>query len=284
LAWSLAPAAVAARVGGVGRSPFPLWLALAAVGSLLASCVSPYGPTLLTYDLAVARNSQIGQYIEEWKSPDFHSTVVLLTVGVPLVVLILAVRRRGFRLLETTLGAAFFLGTLHSIRIEVYLMIAAAGLAASLPAHRPWGPRARRVTAAGGIGLMIALLALPSVPAGSVTSDTPVQAFNFLSVHRGRIFTEYTWGDYSIARHRATFVDGRTDLFVGPVLTEFFAISNMTTDPDPILSRYHVDYVVWAPHTPLALFLAEDHAWEIVDRTPQAVVFARRSVWAVQRT
>ena len=70
----------------------------------------------------------------------------------------------------------------------------------------------------------------------------PVQAFNYLSGRSGRIFTEYTWGDYSIARHRATFVDGRTDLFEGKVLTEFFAITNMTTNPDPILSSYHVSY------------------------------------------
>ena len=67
------------------------------------------------------------------------------------------------------------------------------------------------------------------------------------SARPGRIFTEYTWGDYSVARHRATFVDGRTDLFEGPVLTEFMAVTNLTTNPDPVLSAYHVSYVVWAP-------------------------------------
>jgi hypothetical protein len=284
LAWSIAPPSVAAHVGGVGRSPFPKPLALATAGSVLASFVSPYGPGLLSYDLSVARNTQIGQYIEEWKSPDFHSLFVLLTIGVPLLVLILAVRRRRIMLLEVTLGAAFFLGTLHSIRVEIYLMIAAAGLAATLPRRKEWSAMARRWVGAGAIGLMIALLATPSVPAGSVTRDTPVQAFNFLAAHPGRIFTEYTWGDYSIARHRATFVDGRTDLFAGPVLSEFFAVSNVTTAPDPILDRYHVDYVVWAPHTPLELLLAHDRTWMVVDRTSEAVVFARRSTWTAQQT
>ena len=101
-------------------------------------------------------------------------------------------------------------------------------------------------------------------------------AFNYLSVHPGRIFTQYTWGDYSVARHRATFVDGRTDLFEGPVLTEFMAVTNLTTNPDPVLSASHVSYVVWAPHTPLALYLAHDPRWHVVDRTPVALVFARR--------
>ena len=104
----------------------------------------------------------------------------------------------------------------------------------------------------------------------------PVQAFDYLGAHHGRIFTEYTWGDYSIARHRATFADGRTDLFEGDVLTEFFAVTNLTTDPDPILSAYHVSYVVWAPHTALSEYLSHDPRWQVVDRSAVAVVFGRR--------
>jgi hypothetical protein len=103
-----------------------------------------------------------------------------------------------------------------------------------------------------------------------------VQAFDYLSVHPGRIFTQYTWGDYSIARHRATFVDGRTDLFEGRVLTEYFAVSDLTTNPDPVLTSYHVDYVVWAANTPLSEYLGRDPRWHIVDRTKVALVFARR--------
>ena len=42
------------------------------------------------------------------------------------------------------------------------------------------------------------------------------------------------------------------------MLTEFFAVTDLTTNPDPVLSAYHVSYVVWAPRTPLALYLAHD--------------------------
>jgi hypothetical protein len=54
------------------------------------------------------------------------------------------------------------------------------------------------------------------------------------------------------------------------------AVTNLTTDPDPILSAYHVSYVVWAAHTPLAQYLAHDSRWHVVDRTAVALVFARR--------
>ena len=60
------------------------------------------------------------------------------------------------------------------------------------------------------------------------------------------------------------------------MLTEFMAVTNLTTNPDPILSAYHVSYVVWAPHTPLAQYLAHDSRWHVVDRTSVALVFARR--------
>jgi hypothetical protein len=278
LGWSMAPSAWITRVRGIGRAPVPFYVALAGIGSLAASFISPYGPGLLLYDLKVATNSQIGQYISEWKSPDFHSVMILLLVGVPLVVFILSFRNRPHLLLETTLTALFFVGTLHSVRVAIYLIIAAVGLAAALPARPEWGGQARRLMGCAAIGLMIALVAMPSAPAGTVTSDTPVQAFNFLELHPGRIFTEYTWADYSIARHRQTFVDGRTDLFVGPVLTDFFAVSNLTTDPDTILSKYEVSYVLWEPDQPLSEFLAHDAKWVEVDHTSQSVTFARRSV------
>jgi hypothetical protein len=280
LVWSLAPERVAARIGGTGRSPYPKWLFLTGVAGVLASMITPYGPGLLLYDVRVATNTQIGQYISEWNSPDFHGIGTLITFCLPVVILVLAVRRRRFMVLELTLTVFFFLGALHASRIVIYLFVAAAGLAATLPARRAWGARTRRVVGALSIAFVIGLVALPAYPAGTVTPGTPVQAFNFLAHHPGRIFTSYTWGDYSIARHRATFADGRTDLFTGPVLTEFFAISDGTVDPDPILARYNVDYVI-APHqSPLEVYLSHDPRWLVVDRTGPALVFARRTAWA----
>jgi len=276
LGWSLVPARLVARVGGVGQSPHTGALALALLGSLAAACITPYGPGLLAYDIGVAGNSQIAQYIDEWNSPNFHSLMVVLVYLVPLAVLVACIRRRRVPVLEGSLAGALFVEALRTQRLVVYLMVVAAGLAAALPARAPWGTVARRW--AGGLLVVcaIVILAAPSVPAGTVSPTVPVQAFDYLGSRHGRIFTEYTWGDYAIARHRATFADGRTDLFEGQVLTDFFAITNLTTDPDPILSAYHVAYVVWAPATALSEFLVHDPRWRVVDRTAMALVFSRR--------
>ena len=276
LGWSLVPARWVERISGVRQSPHTSALALTALGSVIASCITPYGPGLLAYDVDVARNTQIARYISEWNSPDFHSVMVVLVYCVPLAVLVACVRTRRVPVLEGTLAAVLFVEALRTQRVVVYLMMVAVGLAATLPARPPWGAVARRWAGAGLAVFAIVILAAPSVPAGTVSPTLPVQAFDYVSSHPGRIFTEYTWGDYSIARHRATFADGRTDLFEGNVLTEFFAITNLTTDPDRILAAYHVSYVVWAPGTPLAEYLSHDPRWHVVDRTTVALVFARR--------
>jgi len=276
LGWSLIPERFVQRIGGIHQSPCTGSLALALLGSVLASCITPYGPGLLVYDAAVSRNGQIARSIDEWASPNFHSVTTLLVYCVPLAVLVACVWTRRIPLLEVSLGALLFVEAIQTQRLAVYLVIVAAGVAATLPARAPWGARARLWAGGGLVVLTLVILAIPAVPTGQVASAQPVAAFNYLSAHPGRIFTQYTWGDYSVARHRATFVDGRTDLFEGRVLSEFMAVTNLTTNPDPVLSASHVSYVVWAPDTPLALYLDHDPRWHVVDRTPVALVFARR--------
>jgi hypothetical protein len=276
LAWSWAPARAIVRLDGVGQSSHRRWLAMALVSSTLATGITPYGPRLMVYDVHLILNPNFGQYIAEFQSPDFHSIAMYLLFLPALGIMFLAFRQRTHFVLESTLTAVFFLAALHSVRVIPYLVIAAAGLAATLPAgRRPWGERARLITGAVGIGLMVVVVAIPSVPAGSVSTDTPIQAFNYLATHPGRVFTQYEWADYSIARHRATFVDGRNDLFMGTVLNDYFAVSQLKTDPDPIFTKWDVAYVVWARSTPLAEYLDHDPRWHVVDRTPQALIFGR---------
>jgi len=57
-----------------------------------------------------------------------------------------------------------------------------------------------------------------------------------------------------------------------------FAVSGVSIDPDPVLARYDVSYVVWSPNTALAMFLTHDPKWRVVDHAGPAVVFGRRGV------
>lgn len=278
LAWSLAPERSVARLGGFGQSRHTGPLALSLVAALIACCLTPYGAGLLADDLRVTFNGQIGRYIQEWSSPDFHSIGLLIAFCVPLLVVLLVIRSRRLPLLELSLALVFLLATLHANRFIVYFFVAACGLAATFPSRAAWGRLARQALGILTVGLCVVMLGAPTVSAGSLATSTPVAAFNFLASHPGRIFTEYAWEDYAVFRHRPTFVDGRTDYFTGSVLTEYMDVTNLTTRPDPVFDQYRVDYVIWARGAPLSLYLERDPAWKVVDRTPQALVFARTSV------
>jgi hypothetical protein len=277
LAWSVVPSRWLAAIGGTGRSPYPRQLALALVVGFVASCLSPYGPAVLRYDLGVASNPQISQYIAEWQSPDFHSIEILAFYVIPLLILFLAFRTKRVMVVEFSLTALCFVAALHSGRAVVYLFVAACGLAACLPQRPAWGARTRRLVGAMAIALAIAVVAVPAVPAGSVTGDTPVAAFNFLATRPGRIFTQQAWASYGILRHRASFFDGRADYFSGAVFSDYIAIDEVSVDPDPILSEYGVTYVIWPRGTPLYNFLLHDPRWRVIDQTAPAVIFARSS-------
>jgi hypothetical protein len=126
-------------------------------------------------------------------------------------------------------------------------------LAPKAVAHRVWviGP-----------ALVASLLAFsPSLPIGSPAASVPVSAFNYLENHPGRVLTTYEWSGYGVLRGHRSFVDGRTDFFVGPLLTESLALQDLKHDPLPLFKRYHVRYVVWSLSAPLGVYLqASPHA------------------------
>ena len=277
LVWSLAPSRWVAQVHGTHQSRHTRPLALALFGSVVASCLTPYGPGLLVYDAPC-----LGQ------RPDQQVHCRMELPG-------LSLAGRAHRLHRPPRRP-------DGVRVD-QAPSPARVVAGGLLVRRGAADAAPRRVPDAGDGRPGRVAPVPTRlgydgqalvgrwivgrghrhPRDSIrtrwdpSSPTlPVRAFDYLGSHPGRIFTQYTWGDYSIARHRATFVDGRTDLFEGQVLSEFFEVSDLTANPDPILAEYHVDYVVWSPATSLSEYLLRDPRWHVVDRTKVALVFARR--------
>lgn len=267
---------------GLGRlattDPLPLRaVSLTLVASVLATLVNPEGWGIYAYTLRVTFNPTIGQYIEEWQSPDFHVLVLLVLVAGPI-----AVTAAYFLFSDQTvppvdllLAGALLVATLESVRFLPYFMIAWCGLAARcspIPQERLRGTIATWPVFAL---LAAALLAGPWVPAGQPATGLPVRAVAYLRAHPGRVFSSYRWNDYLIDQSIPVFVDGRTDLYTGTgTFSRYLAIANLTTDPDPMLDRYHVAYVLWNRGSPLAVYLAHDPAWTTVWQRGSVVIFA----------
>jgi hypothetical protein len=210
-------------------------------------------------------------------SPDFHNLFILGAFLAVLVVLGRVLWLRRGSATEVTLVVLLSVAGLHSVRFLLYAMVLALGVAAA--------DRARLIPYKVSLVALItaAVVTLATLVAGPLYTQPnpalPVAAFAYLDngSHSGRVFTTYEWGGYSIWRGRQTYIDGRTDLFTSNgLLNEYIAVSQLQKNPDKLLDKQGVTYVVWPKHSALSTYLEADPHWKVVYATGPALVFARR--------
>jgi len=174
---------------------------------------------------------------------------------------------------DLVLAGLLLVATLDAARFMPYFAIAWCGLAASCP---PVPERLRPTLLAWPLGAVLALAMVqgPWTAPGKPATSVPVGAVSYLETHPGRVFSTYLWNDYLDWKGIPVFIDGRTELYTGtPVFGEYLALLNMTTNPDPILDRYGVRYVLWQPETSLSVYLSHDPSWRLVRRSQLSLLF-----------
>jgi hypothetical protein len=263
--------------------PLPSKAAMTALGaSVLAACVNPHGVALYTYALKVATSSKLAGYIDEWKSPDFHAPVIMAAVALPTVaaVFLLASGRRRVELFDLAVWLVVLVATLRATRFIPYLGIAVGGLLAPYQAIRRESVRPSAATPLLAAILCLSLLGGSHISAGATETKgslaNPVEATAWLAQQDGRVFSTYVWNDYLVSKAVPVFVDGRTDMYFGTeILGDYVRIQSLTIDPDPILSRYDIQWVLWPKNQPLSLYLSRDSNWALVRTFGSQLVFER---------
>ena len=249
--------------------------------SALATFANPFGPGVYSSALGVTFNSTVRQLISEWQSPNFHDPTVLAVLLVPVAVTVayLVFSRGDLPALELALAASLLVSSLDAVRFVPYFAIAWCALAARCPPVRQEGVRPTVLVwpVVGVLG--VSFLHGPWYGAGQISESVPVRAVAYLEHHPGRILSTYLWNDYLDWRGRRVFVDGRTELYTGNgVLQRYLTLDHLTSEPDPTLRSYSVDYVLWPRGEALSTFLAHDPNWSTVWQSRTAVVFHRTSV------
>lgn len=246
------------------------------LGSAVATLVNPFGPKVYEAALGVTFNPVVRKFIGEWQSPDFHDPTTLAVVVLPVAVtvLYLAVSDRPLAATDLVLAGFLLVSTLDAARFMPYFAVAWCGLAARCSPMPDEQLRPSLLTWPVAGVLAAAMLQGPWVPAGKPASSVPVAAVGYLQRHPGRVFSTYLWNDYLDWKGIPVFIDGRTELYTGtPVFDEYLALDELTADPDTILHRYGVRYVLWEPGSALAVYLAHDPRWQVVRRTKLSVVY-----------
>jgi hypothetical protein len=264
--------------------------------------LNPYGARMFLYPLATLRSPAIQDYVEEWRSPDFHQ-IILLPVLLMILAMMAAVawsprRLSGTEILLLLVSAG---AALLSVRhIPIFVLAAVPILSAQIQAwwrarHTPGeaqnlfklaDPAASWVN---GV-VMVSFLALSIVWIHSIIarqSATESQTFPEAAVSfvetagpPGPILNHYNWGGYFIWKlypKYQVYIDGRTDLYADSIMEDDQVLCSLSSPFwQQLLDRWKIRTVILPPDTPLVVALRQNIGWKLIYADPQAVILTRR--------
>lgn len=258
-----------------------------AVAALAASCITPYGWDAL---LAARRILSLGQalaLIGEWRAADFsHAGPLELTVLVAFALVLW----RGITLppLRIVLVLGFvFMALSHIRNAEVLALLAPLVLAKPLAAQIGGNEQARDASAPRGLlfaGIAMCLMAgtcviAPSQHYAPPDNAAPAAAVTALKkLHVSRVFNDYDFGGYLIARGVPTFIDGRTELFGEKMMVDHNNASGLA-EPDNLfrlLKDYDIDATLMRTQSAATKLLDRVDGWEKVYSDDIATIHIRR--------
>lgn len=286
------------------------WLAVAGLACAAAALLNPYGWRLLVYPFQTASIPALGQFIQEWASPDFH-----LATTQPFACLLLAtfaavgLSERRIDLGDLALFAGFaYLALVATRNIALFALIAppiltrhAAPALASVAERRPAlapildgrspaGPTPPRLARLNW-GLLIIIvgfavargLAATHVTTAELAARNGLPAAAVDAVGRalppGRMFNTYDWGGYLIWRlypDQRVYIDGRADLYGDAFVRQYFGMISGQDDWRRALAGADVRTVLINTAAPLADLLGREPGWTRRYRDSIASVFVRK--------
>ncbi len=251
----------------------PKPVAVAALGSIAALFVNPYGVGLVRYpfDLLFRQQSNLSTVIE-WQSVDFHSgygkLAMLMILGVLAIVLL---HRKPWRLRDVLLVGFALWASLTHARFLILAGILLPPILACRVTLLSDADRTQETPALNLLLLLVMIVALiRTVPSekrlqATIDRDFPRAALAFLQEQRleGRLFNAYDFGGFVEwnAPSIRTFADGRTDIFVyNGVLHDYLRIVLLKGSFE-VLDKYAIRYVLYPPGHPLTYLLDRNRSW-----------------------
>ena len=265
----------------------------------LVTLLNPHTYKLIPYFFQIAGLQQ-NDHIHETRSPNFHDRLTLpyqVIMGLLLISLTFQ-RKASLNMLFLTFG--FFIASLHALRLSPYFAFSSGIVIGQQLNLRP-DKRLHdlllifeRWERGSCVPVIIIILVMSFAVATGHTSrvialgfsDTlfPVKACNFAKQHEipGNLWSDDYWGGYAIfslfPRYKVC-VDSRLDMYGDKIFFEMRACYLGTFCPDPniILNKYQINWVLIRKETPLASFLENDKKWLKIYSDDIAVIFLRNT-------
>jgi len=263
-------------------------LGLAFAGSLLAAGLNPHGYGMFKYTATITTHTLMKNSIAEWLSPDFHQAYFAFVVAaVVLPSLFWILTDTGG---DTVQDMVYLVGLtfmfLSSQRYFPFLAIYTGFiLARRVPSSKVLKRVDRWPVSAVLLGSIIVVLVVkfpPSDVASHVSvEEFPVEAVEYLESNdvQGRIFNRYGWGGYLIWTtypERQVFIDGRADLYLtSDVFEDYVDSTHLRVDPQGILDKYDIDYVLMESDCIFVRYLLATGDWKTVYEDDTAAILGR---------
>ena len=255
--------------------------------SVAALFVNPFGWRLVFYpfDLAFRQKLNI-EHVAEWISVNFHDLRGKLVLGL-LLVLIISVLLRSCRWTLAELGLLTF--ALYSgLTYSRFLFLLGIVVAPVLAKILDFVPRYRREDDTPVLNAFVILLMIGAAAyfwprdaklQAAVAQQYPVEAVSYLEAHppQAPMLNFYLWGGYINWKDPSLkiFLDSRVDIFeYSGVLQDYFDLLSLT-QPEKVLEKYRIRYVLFPPDEPLTYVLEHDPGWKVLYRDRISVLLER---------
>ena len=270
--------------------------------TVLAVCLNPAGPVMLLYPLKTVGIRSLQLYIQEWQSPDFHTSQVQpFLVMLLLTLAAVGSSRRRLALTDFLLISVFaYLGFLAGRNIALFALTAPPVLTRHaapavdalsnkagfhLSGEQDTPPRLRTLNLILLLILLIAvvgkvLLVLPDKINEDFFQKTfPTGAVQFLKETHppGNLFNTYNQGGYLIwaLPEYPVFIDARTDLYNDELIQVWLKVMRAQPGWEDILKEYGIGIILVEPDAPIVNVLLESQNWKEGYRDKQVVIFLK---------
>jgi hypothetical protein len=289
----------------LGRTPMSAAkgpMAVAAIGAILASMLTPAGPIGVLYPLRYVELSDWGlANIQEWQSPSFHEPAHWAFLGLIVWTGLNGGRNTpGWLVMLSWVGIALGLVALRNVPIAAVFCLPTLALGLESRLQERWPARARQRPMAPSVALGRRLMELGTavivvigsmfvlVPRGTgegiasnIETRFPVQGVAELRrvLPDAHALAEYGWGGYVIRELYATggrvFVDGRNDMYDQQVLEDYDAIKMADPGWEALADAYGVNALLLDPEATVTRGPAEAAGWCEQHRDENEVLLLR---------
>jgi hypothetical protein len=289
------------------------FVVLVSLVSLFCLLINPNTTRMWTYYLDTVSIGVLQDFIQEWRSPDFHPLYTHPFIWLLLATLA-AVGLSGRRVdgSDLALVAGFTYASLLAGRnIGPFALVAAPVLSRHVrplvdrwlrvartrgwlgpprPAKGRYGSLSCRLALVNWLLLVVVVVAagvkafLPWRTEFNVENERrtlPLDAIEWIRAHRpeGPMFNSYNWGGYLIWHlwpDYLVFVDGRTDLYGDELLSQYLEVRFVRPGFQEVLDEYGVSFVLVEAGGFTARFLALSDGWQLAYSDEIAVIYTRR--------